>query len=105
MGDTTLQNPEPDAPLVVPPPVAARPKAAFTDADGASRWVKTLPMLQVGQAHEALTGQLALLGEAQMPARERAKIAEIFREPVVRDDERQQGRQENMCLFHNYGYI
>jgi hypothetical protein len=82
MVDTTLQNPEPDAPLVVPPPVAAPPRAAFTDGDGASRWVKTLPMLQVGPAHEALTGQLALLGEAQMPARERAKIAEIFREPV-----------------------
>jgi hypothetical protein len=39
-------------------------------------------MLQVGQAHEALVGQLTLLAAAQMPARERAKIAEILRDQV-----------------------
>ena len=82
MSDTTLQNPESAAPLVVPPPVPVAPRAAFADGDGASRWAKTLPLLPVGQAHEALTGQLSLLGSAQMPARERAKIAEILRDQV-----------------------
>jgi len=82
MSDTTLQNPEPAEPLVVPPPAAASPRPAFADAEGASRWAKTLPMLQVGQAHEALIGQLKLLAAAQMPARERAKIAEILRDQV-----------------------
>lgn len=83
MSDTTLHNPEPTVPAVVPPPVAAPPKPAFADSDGATRWAKTLPMLPVGQAHEALMGQLRLLAAAQMPARERAKIAEILRDQVT----------------------
>ena len=81
MGDTTLQNPEPIAPVVVPtPPAPLRP--AFIDGDGASRWAKTLPLLPVAQAHEALMGQFSLLAAAKMPARERATIAEILRDQV-----------------------
>ena len=59
MSDTTLQNPAPAVPLEIPPPTATptgAPRAAFADSDGASRWAKTLPLLPVGQAHEALIG-------------------------------------------------
>jgi hypothetical protein len=83
MSDTTLQNPVADAPATMPPPAVSPSRAAFTDSDGASRWVKTLPMLQHAQAHEALIGQLKLMSAAQMPARERAKIAEILRDQVT----------------------
>ncbi|MEP7275420.1 MAG: hypothetical protein ABI812_03635 [Betaproteobacteria bacterium] len=83
MSDTTLQKSEPDGtPAAPPPPVAQAPRAAFADSEGASRWAKTLPLLPVGQAHEALMGQLALLAAAPIPARERAKIAEILRDQV-----------------------
>ncbi|HET9047154.1 MAG TPA: hypothetical protein VFO33_09365 [Casimicrobiaceae bacterium] len=83
MSDTTLQNPVPAVPLEIPPSTpAATPRPAFADSDGASRWAKTLPLLPVGQAHEALIGQLALLLSTQMPARDRAKITEIIRAQV-----------------------
>jgi len=92
MTDTTLQNAVPDvaaapSPLDVPiaaspPAVPPLPRMVFSDAEGASRWAKTLPLLPVGQAYDALTGQLKACAAAQMPPRERAKIAEILREQV-----------------------
>jgi len=82
MTDTTLQNPVPAVPPAVPVPTHAAPKAAFTDGDSASRWAKTLPLLPVGQAYDALIGQLALLAAADTPPRERARIAEILRDQV-----------------------
>jgi hypothetical protein len=83
MTDTTLQNPDVAAPLVVPPPAVPAPKLAFADSDGASRWAKTLPLLPVGQAHEALVAQLTLLASVDMGPRERARIAEVLRGPVT----------------------
>ena len=82
MTDTTLQNPVPAVPLAATPPASAAPKAAFTDGETAARWAQTLPLLPVGQAHDALVGQLRLLAGAQMAPRERAKIAEILRDQV-----------------------
>jgi hypothetical protein len=81
MTDTTLQNPEPVAPAA-PQTAAAPVRLAFNDSDGASKWSKTLPLLPVGQAHEALLAQLHCLAAADLPARERAKIAEVLREQV-----------------------
>jgi len=84
MTDTTLQNPvAPAAPLAVPPPVFAAPRAAFADSDGAAKWAKTLPLMSVAQAYDAVMAQFALLAAADLPARERAKIAEILRDPVA----------------------
>jgi len=82
MTDTTLQNPVPAVPLAATPPASAAPKAAFTDGETAARWAQTLPLLPVGQAHDALVGQLRLLAAAPMAPRERAKIAEILRDQV-----------------------
>jgi hypothetical protein len=55
---------------------------AFGDGDGAARWAKTLAPLPVAQAHRALVDQLRALAAAAIPPRERARIAEILREPV-----------------------
>jgi len=84
MSDTTLQHPEPATPAAARPgPAAASPKAAFTDSEGASRWAKTLPLLPAAQAYDALMAQLAILAAATLPARERAKIAEVLRDQVT----------------------
>ena len=82
MSDTTLQHPEPAAPPPASRPAPAPSRAAFTDSEGASRWAKTLPLMPTAQACEALTAQLALLADAQLPTRERATIAEILRDQV-----------------------
>jgi hypothetical protein len=58
------------------------PPLAFADVDGAKRWAKSLPLLPVGQAYEALMGQFRALAAATMPPRERATLAEVMREPV-----------------------
>ncbi len=42
---------------------ATLPPLAFTDADSAKRWAKTLPLTDVAQLYEAVRGQLqALVG-------------------------------------------
>ncbi|MFI4925494.1 MAG: hypothetical protein ACHQJ7_10190, partial [Vicinamibacteria bacterium] len=55
---------------------------AFTDADSAAKWADGLPFATVGQAYEALVGQLRAVTGASFSARERATIAEVLREPV-----------------------
>jgi hypothetical protein len=58
------------------------PPLAFADLDGAKKWAKSLPLLPVGQAYQALMGQLRAMSAATLPPRERATLAEVFREPV-----------------------
>jgi hypothetical protein len=79
--DTTVRSPEPEAATAPrrPPAVA---QLAFRDADGAARWVKTLPLLQVAQAQQAVLAQLSALSATELPPRERAKIAEVLREQI-----------------------
>jgi hypothetical protein len=81
--ETAVQNQEPGTAAAAP--VRERPAetAAFLDSDGAARWVKTLASLPVARAQDALTRQLRALAAAELPPRERAKIAEILRERVV----------------------
>ena len=62
---------------------AQAPELAFTDTASATRWLKTLPLSNVGQAYEALLGQLRALTASDIGPRERATIAELAREPVV----------------------
>ena len=62
---------------------AALPELAFTDAASATRWMKALPLSNVGQAYEALLGQLRALTASDIGPRDRATSAELAREPVV----------------------
>jgi hypothetical protein len=61
------------------------PPLAFADLDGAKHWAKTLPQLPLGPAYEALIGQLRAMAAAELPARERATLVEVMREPSLRD--------------------
>jgi len=84
--ETGLPMP-PSAALASALPAAARApldsvSLAFTDADSASKWADGLPFATVGQAYEALVGQLRAVTAAGFSARERATIAEVLREPV-----------------------
>lgn len=78
MNDPALPsaNPAADADVDVPP-------LAFSDADGAKAWAKTLPFSNMAQLHAAVTGQLRALARATFSARERATVAEIFRDQVA----------------------
>jgi hypothetical protein len=60
----------------------APPSLAFADVDGAKRWANGLPLLPVGQAYDALVGQLKSLAAATIAPRERATLAEVLREPA-----------------------
>ena len=79
--DMTVQNPDLEIPAPARP-AGATPPLLFSDADNAAKWAKTLPLMPVAQAYGALMGQLRALAATQIPARERATIAEILREQV-----------------------
>ena len=59
------------------------PELAFTDAASATRWVKALPLSNVGQAYQLLIEQLQALTASTIGPRDRATIAELIREPVA----------------------
>ncbi len=56
---------------------------AFADADGCARWLRALPLSNIPKHYDAIRGQLKRLSEAEFTPRERARIAEILREPVA----------------------
>jgi len=58
------------------------PRLAFAESESAAKWAKTLLLMPVGTAYKALVGQLQALAGADLPPRERAKIAETLRVPV-----------------------
>ena len=58
------------------------PRLAFAESESAAKWAKALLLMPVGPAHNALVGQLQALAGADLPPRERAKIAEVLRAPV-----------------------
>jgi len=57
--------------------------AQFSDADGASRWVKTLPVTDVPRTCAAVMDQLSAVAALDLKPRERARIAEVFRDEVA----------------------
>jgi hypothetical protein len=59
------------------------PALALHDAASATRWLKALPLSNVGQAYDMLLGQLRALTASDTGPRERATIAELAREPLV----------------------
>ena len=56
---------------------------AFADADGCAVWLRALPLTNIPKHYEAVLGQLKRLSEADFAPRERARIAEVMREPVM----------------------
>jgi len=55
------------------------PALAFADTDGAAKFLKSLVLLPVPQAYDALLGQLRALAAADFTPRERGTIAELAR--------------------------
>ena len=74
---------EEQQPDVSSPEASDPPELAFSDAATATRWVKSLPLSNVGQAYQAILDQLRALAASQMGPRDRATIAELIREPVA----------------------
>jgi len=85
MQDSAVEHPE----SAVEPEVAssneeaATPELAFTDAASATRWVKSLPLSNIGQSYQQLLDQLHALAASHIGPRDRATIAELIREPVA----------------------
>jgi hypothetical protein len=59
------------------------PALLFNNAEGAEIWLKTLPLTSVSDAYADLLGQLRALAAADVPPRERARIAEVLRDRVA----------------------
>src|SRR3954451_9948124 len=55
---------------------------AFSDAESCAAWVRGLPLTNISKLHGVIVDQLKRLSEAEFSPRERARIAEVFREPV-----------------------
>ena len=65
-------------------PPSIKPDAApdFTDSSGCAKWLKSLPLINVGPSHVRLLGQLDELNAYNVAPAERLKILELLREPV-----------------------
>jgi len=66
-----------------PPAAGTVPSLAFADTDGAAKFLKSLVLLPVPQAYEALMGQLQALAAAEFTPRERGTIAELARDQAA----------------------
>ncbi|MEJ7670728.1 MAG: hypothetical protein WKH97_18805 [Casimicrobiaceae bacterium] len=73
------------APALTPqaPAGESAPLLAFSDAQGASRWSKSLMIAGVVPRYEAIYGQLKAMAGTEFAPRERATIAEVMREQVA----------------------
>jgi cyclic-di-GMP-binding protein len=56
---------------------------AFADADGCAAWLRAVPLTNIPKYYETILSQLKRLAEVEFAPRERARIAEIMREPVM----------------------
>ena len=79
--------PEPRAEDLSGDDAAARPATRapprFVDAEGAVRWVRTLPVTDVKGACDDVLEQLGALAAFDLPPRERARVAEVLRQQVA----------------------
>jgi len=55
----------------------------FANADGCTAWLRAIPLTNIPRYYETILGQLKRLAEVDVAPRERARIAEIVREPVM----------------------
>jgi len=85
MQDSAVEHPESAVELEVASSSeeVATPELAFTDAASATRWVKSLPLSNIGQSYQHLLDQLHALTASDIGPRDRATIAELIREPVA----------------------
>jgi hypothetical protein len=63
--------------------VATRGTFAFADAEGCVAWLRALPLSNIPEHYDAILGQLKRLSDGDFSPRERARIAEVIREPVM----------------------
>jgi hypothetical protein len=56
---------------------------AFADAEGCTAWLRAVPLTNIPRYYETVLGQLKRLAEVDFAPRERARIAEVMREPVM----------------------
>src|ERR1700730_17866534 len=56
---------------------------AFADADGCTAWLRAVPLTNIPRYYNTILGPLKRLAEADFAPRERARIAEVMREPVT----------------------
>src|SRR6266851_625474 len=65
-------------------PPSIKPDAApdFTDSSGCAKWLKELPLINIGPSHVRLLGQLGELNACNVAPAERLKIMELLRDPV-----------------------
>ena len=66
-----------------PPAAGDVPPLAFADTDGAAKFLKSLVLLSVPQAYDALMGQMRAIAAADFTPRERGTIAELARDQVA----------------------
>ena len=55
----------------------------FADAESAKQWANGLPLTNIALVCETVRGQLRALSAAALPARERARIAEVLRDLIA----------------------
>ena len=56
---------------------------AFADAEGCASWLRAVPLTNIPRYYETILSQLKGLAEVEFAPRERARIAEVMREPVM----------------------
>ncbi len=80
-------------------PPSIKPDAApdFTDSSGCAKWLKSLPLINVGPSHVRLLGQLDELNAYTIAPAERLKILELLREPVSFVQPSRSGRSSQTC--------
>jgi hypothetical protein len=81
--DDAVSKPNAIRQMISPLSEGGVPALAFSDPESASKWMKALPLLPVGQAYDALLGQLHAMAAADFGPRERATIAELARDQVA----------------------
>jgi hypothetical protein len=77
-----MQETAPHAPDAPASPASGTPPLLFFDTESAKRWAKTVPLMPVPQAYDAVLGQLRAMNGADFTPRERATIAEVLRDQV-----------------------
>ncbi len=65
------------------PPQPSSGMLAFADADSCAAWLRAVPLTNIPRYYETILGQLKRVADADFAPRERARIAEIMREPVM----------------------
>jgi hypothetical protein len=70
-------------PELVLPDISPDAQPAFTDASGCTKWLQTVPLINVGPAHARLLEALDELNVCKVAPAERLKILELLREPVA----------------------